>query len=70
MTWNYRIVKQTIRGIEFYSIREVYSMNGKLSTTVNPCWVQGADLEELKADFENYAKAFDAPVLDFDKDFR
>lgn len=65
MTWNYRIIKTTFDTEDRYAIHEVYyDTDGNPALhTVEPAAPQGDTLDELRADFDNYRKAFDAPVL-------
>lgn len=44
MTWHYQATKETIRGEDIYTIREVYD---KYGWTVNPVYAQGSTKEEL-----------------------
>ena len=66
MTWNYRIVKTTFDNHETrYAIHEVYYDDDGNATahSVEPVCPSGDTLKELRADFDNYRKAMDAPVL-------
>lgn len=65
MTWNYRIIKRTFDTGDLYAIHEVYydADGNPFGHTVEPALPQGDTLDELRADFDNYRKAFDAPVL-------
>lgn len=66
MTWNYRIIKETINNTIHYSIHEVYyDENGAPSFfSENPITPYGEYLDDLKKDLQLMLKAFDKPVLD------
>lgn len=74
MTWNYRVVRHVYEndcGLdgEWYAIHEVYYQDGKpFTSTIDAVSPGGSTLDELKADFANYAKALEAPVID-EKEF-
>lgn len=68
MSWNHRVVKSEPdeQGYTYCSIRNVfYDEDGEIfgwsAEAVDPF---GSNLEELKADFDRMAKAFNLPVLD------
>lgn len=68
MSWNYRIMKRVIDGVDVHEIHEVYynpdgSIKAWTETSITPT---GEDLEELKKDFSHQLLAFDSPVLDYD----
>lgn len=62
MTWHYQATKETIRGEDIYTIREVYDMYG---WTVNPVYAQGETKEELIQCLKDMlSDAEEFPVLD------
>lgn len=68
MSWNYRIMKRVIGGVDAYEIHEVYyrsdgSIKGWTEMSITPT---GKDIEELKKDFAQQLLAFESPVLDYD----
>jgi len=66
-TWRYRVVKETDpSGQVFYTIREVYTTGKKQSTTIEPCYPFGQDIEELKADMELMMMAFEEEAIDIE----
>lgn len=65
MSWNHRVTRKMIRGAPLFEIREVYYLDeGKLGWTASAVYPSGDTLDELKADFETMALAFEKPVLD------
>lgn len=66
MTWHYQATKETIRGEDIYTIREVHEdkFHDKGWTT-NPVYAQGSTEEELIQDLKNMlSDAEEFPVLD------
>lgn len=68
MSWNYRIMKRVIGGVDLYEIHEVYyrsdgSIKGWTEMSITPT---GKDIEELKKDFAQQLLAFESSVLDHD----
>lgn len=67
MTWHYQATKETIRGEDIYTIREVYE-GENYGWTVNPMYAQGETKEELIQDLRNMlSDAEEFPVLDVTK---
>jgi len=75
MIWNYRVCKETYsKGTqdeeEYYSIREVYYNDDKItSVTENPVGVSGYNIEDLKFSLEKMQLALNKDVIDVDKLF-
>jgi len=66
MTWNYRIIKNTINNVDYYAIHEVYyddNLNPH-SCSADPIYPYGDSLEELNIDFNLMKSAFSKPILD------
>jgi hypothetical protein len=59
---------ERVNGEDFFAIRAVaYDADGNVhNRTVEPYYPRGKTLEELREDFQEYAKALDAPVVDWD----
>ena len=70
MTWAYRVMRRKItlgNAEEYaYGIYEVYDDDEVVghSWTVDAMAPHGETLEELRADFDHMANAFEAPTLD------
>ena len=66
MSWNYRVVHRIINDEDIFAIHEAYyDGNEPTSITEESVHPQGKTLDELKRDFENYAKALQHPVLEY-----
>lgn len=67
-SWNYRVIRRQVGDGMIYEVYEVYyNRDGDpVSMTAQPTWPMGETLKELSHDIENYAKARDLPVLDYD----
>lgn len=68
MSWNYRIMRRVICGVEVHEIHEVYynpdgSIKAWTESSITPT---GENIEELKKDFAQQLLAFDSSVLDYD----
>ena len=67
-TWRYRVVRETdYTGHVFYTIREVFGSGKKLSTTIEPCYPFGQDLDQLKADMQLMMMAFEEGSIDIEE---
>jgi hypothetical protein len=74
LTWNYRVVRRTWPEAPeeeqvFYAIHRVFYRKGvetPVGLTTEPIVPQGADVDELRNDFEMYTRAFELPILDYD----
>lgn len=69
MGWNYRVMKREYPDKRYsYAIYEVYyNEAGKAEMqSVDPMYIYGETLEELKADLQLYMKALDKPVLSYE----
>lgn len=67
MTWNYRIIHQTLGTDDWYAVHEVfYDQTGRI-TDWTACAVApaGETLEELQESFALYQQAFSRPVLEW-----
>jgi hypothetical protein len=69
--WNYRVIKHTFEGDDYYRVHSVYYENadtpiGVSKDSVHP---HGDSVDELRADIELMLLAFSLPVLDYKKDF-
>ena len=66
MSWNYRVIKDTENGQEYFTIHEVYyrpEAERPYLITKEPVALFGETLEELRADFEAQKEALSLPVL-------
>lgn len=67
MTWNYRIVKRTERGEDFFAIHEAfYTDNRPTNITTEPIALHGESLEDLAKNLEQQQAAFRQPVLNYE----
>ena len=68
MTWNYRVMKHKDE-VPYYHIHEVfYNEDGSvMACSEYQCSPFGETAEELKADFELMAGAFERPVLSYEE---
>lgn len=69
--WNYRVGKKAehwcSEPIDRYSIIEVYyEDNGEVKGYTGFVGPQGESLEDLKADMQKMAEAFDKPIFEMD----
>lgn len=71
MAWNYRIIHHPSEDPDedCYKVHEVYYNNfgGIIFISKEECGLFGITFEELRADLELHAKAFDFPILELDK---
>jgi hypothetical protein len=69
MSWNYRVLKHVAREEEWYQIHEVYyNEDGSImACSEHSCTPFGETVEELKADFELMAGAFERPVIPYEE---
>lgn len=65
MSWNYRVIKTTHGGEDFFSIHEAYyNRFGKISAISRDAMEpHGATLEELGRDLSKMSQALHLPVL-------
>lgn len=71
--WEYRIVSETINGVKYFGITEVYFKDGKPSSYVEPKdYKLGMfeDFQDIKWVIDKYKKALKKPIVEvvFDKD--
>jgi len=69
MGWNYRVIMKQYKEEKDYTIHEVYyDEEGNIKQySKNPTYPYGYSLDDLKKDYELYGKAFEKPILCFDK---
>ena len=65
MTWNYRIVEETIRGNKYYQIKEVYydKQDNIIAFSKEAISPGGETLEDLRKDLEFMLEAFNSVSL-------
>jgi hypothetical protein len=65
MSWNYRVVKHTDKGEEWYGIHEVYYDKKDKPDMISedPIDAHGMTPDELKSDLDMMRQAFDKPVV-------
>ncbi len=63
--WNHRVVKQTIEGEDFFSIREVFYNDDETvyAYTENPTGVCGESIDDIREQISQILKSLDSPVL-------
>ena len=68
MSWDYRVVRRMIGGMDTFQIHEVYYReDGAIHTfTEDPVGGFGESLEELKQDLQWMLEACDKEVLDYE----
>lgn len=67
--WNNRIMKRFCEYDGwYYTIHEVYYdiWDTPIYWTAKPVECRGADLKELRIDYDQKGKAFDVPVIDYE----
>lgn len=69
MTWNYRIIKKHLNGIDVFEVHEVYyKTDGSIAAwTENSIIPTGDTVEDLKKDFSRQLLAFKSDILDADQ---
>lgn len=74
MSWNYRIVKRTLRDedgnaldVAYYFVEAFYDENGKVcDISEDPQHSYGETVSELRLDWIRKVRAFTLPILDYD----
>lgn len=67
MSWNYRYTVREVDGEEMWEVREIYYVNGEISTyTIDGVAACGQDRAELTADLELMLEAAKHPAYDLD----
>ena len=67
--WNYRTVKREEDGEVTFAVYEAYYEDEETkpcAISQNPVYVCGDTLDELRKDLNNYRKALDRPVLNYE----
>ena len=64
----YRVMHVRMNGEDFFAIHAVrYDADGNVhAQKADPYYPQGKTLAELRLDFQEYARALDAPVVEWD----
>jgi len=66
MSWNYRVMRETVKGERLFSIHEVYYDEAGFvkAWSVDAVKPGGETYKALTQDFTNYQRAFAKPVID------
>ena len=70
MSWNYRVLKHKDNDeVPYYQVHEVFynEDDSIMACSEHSCTPFGETVEELKADFELMAGAFERPVLPYEE---
>lgn len=71
MNWNYRIVRHVDKDEKWYAIHEVYyNEKGKIfAISSEPIAPAGDNIKEINKDFSLMKRAFQKPVIKFNRRF-